>query len=346
MSRQVTIGGLRIGGGAPVVVQSMAKTPTHEVEATVDQIHQLEAEGCELVRVAVPNRRAARALGRIRPRVRIPLVADVHFNAELALLALDQGADALRVNPGNTPPERLRWLARQLARRGTVVRIGVNAGSLPPQVLRAHGGPTAEALVETALQAVRLFEAEGAGALKVSLKSSDVATTVRAYRLMARASDHPLHLGVTEAGPLMQGCIRSALAMGALLAEGIGDTIRVSLTAHPVWEVRAGYEILRSLGLRQRGVQLISCPTCGRCRVDLEGVVAEAEGRLRAVERPLKVAIMGCEVNGPGEAREADLGVAFAGRHAYLFRGGQVVRRVEADRALDALLEEIARCEP
>ena len=342
-TRAIRIGGVQIGGGAPVVVQSMTNTDTRKVGATLAQIQRLAAAGCEVARLAVPDQKAAQALGEIKKESPLPLIADIHFNHRLALAALEQGADAIRINPGNLGGEKkTRQVLEACRQRGVPLRLGVNAGSLEPDLLEKYGAPTAAALAASALRWVKKFEDWGFFDFKISLKSSDVLVTVAAYRKVSRRTDYPLHLGVTEAGGLIAGTVKSALGIGMLLAQGIGDTIRVSLTRDPVEEVRAAYEILRALHLRERGVELISCPTCGRCRLDLFSLAEEAERRLLAVTTPLKVAIMGCVVNGPGEAREADVGVAGGAGVGVLFKKGRKLRQVPEAELLRALLAEVA----
>ncbi|MBM4295037.1 MAG: flavodoxin-dependent (E)-4-hydroxy-3-methylbut-2-enyl-diphosphate synthase [Deltaproteobacteria bacterium] len=342
-TRPIFVGPVQIGGGAPVVVQSMANTDTRDAAATLAQVIDLAHAGCEVVRLAIPDRAAAQAFGVIRGQSPVPLIADVHFNHRLALAALEQGADAVRINPGNLGGEaKTRKVVEACRERGVPLRLGVNAGSLEADLLQQYGAPTAPALVASARRWVRRFEEWGFHDFKISLKSSDVLTTVAAYRELSAQVDYPLHLGVTEAGGLIAGAVKSALGIGLLLAEGIGDTLRVSLTRDPREEVRVAYEILRALRLRERGVELISCPTCGRCRIDLFALAEEAERRLLHVAAPLKVAIMGCVVNGPGEAREADVGIAGGRRTGALFKRGVLVRKVPERRLLAALLQEVA----
>lgn len=343
-TRQITLGGVAIGGDAPVVVQSMTNTDTRDWAATCAQINRLAEAGCEIVRVAVPDEAAALALGRIRANITLPLIADIHFDHRLALQALQQGVDGLRINPGNIgDPSHVRKVAQEARARGVPIRIGVNGGSLPKDVLAKYGRATPEALVESALREIGVLEACGFEAIKVSLKSSDVLDMVAAYRLMSEKTDYPLHLGVTEAGTLISGTVKSAIGIGLLLAEGIGDTFRVSLTRDPVDEIRVAYEILRALDLRHRGPEIISCPTCGRTEIDLFSLVDEVERRLAGVAEPIKVAVMGCVVNGPGEARSARVGVAGGRGQGILFKDGQLVRKVaEADLA-DTLVEEVFR---
>lgn len=350
-TRPVQVGALVIGGEAPISVQSMTKTPTADVAATVAQIHALQDAGCDLIRVAVPDMRAAEALGAIKRQIRIPLVADIHFDHRLALVAIAQGVDKLRLNPGNLKnPDRVRQVVAAAGERGIPIRIGVNNGSIDP-ALRArfpftHEG-NARALVESALGHIRLLEELDFTAIVVSLKASDVITTVLAYRLMAEERDYPLHVGVTEAGLPPEGLIRSSVGMGQLLGEGLGDTLRVSLTADPVEEVEAGWQLLRALERREGGITLTACPTCARCDVDFDPIVRQVKARLapldrtlRAAGRSLRVAVMGCEVNGPGEARDADVGIA-SGRHlGILFRQGETLGKVPEARMVDALVEQ------
>lgn len=341
-SRRIYLGKVPIGDGAPIAVQSMTNTDTRDVEATVAQIKRLEEAGCEIVRVAVPDREAAQALRRIKEKIRIPLIADIHFDHRLALEALAAGVDGLRINPGNIGgPQALKRVAREAAERGVPIRVGVNAGSLEKEVMEAYGGITAEAMVASALRSIRLLEDLGFFNIKVSLKASEVPLMVEAYSLLAEKVDYPFHLGVTEAGLPLPGAVKSAVGLGILLSRGLGDTIRVSLTGDPVLEVEVAYHILRSLGLRQRGVEIISCPTCGRCQIDLERLATEVEHKLRGVARPLKVAVMGCAVNGPGEARQADVGIAGGRGWGTVFRRGEVIKRVPESELVEALLEEI-----
>jgi (E)-4-hydroxy-3-methylbut-2-enyl-diphosphate synthase len=342
-TRQVEVGGTTIGGGSPVSVQSMTNTPTRDVDATLAQIRRLEAAGCDIIRVAVPDEEAARALGSIKSGIRIPLVADIHFDYRLALIAIEQGVDKLRLNPGNIrDPEKIALIADAASERGIPIRIGVNAGSIDR---RRYGPPSAEALVQSAMDEAELLEARGFWDIIISLKSFDVPTTIDAYKLMSEKTDYPLHLGITEAGLLRQGTIRSAVGIGALLAQGIGDTLRVSLTAKPEEEVGVGIEILKSLNFREHGFTIISCPTCARCGLDLVWVVTEVERRLAEIQAlpPIKVAVMGCIVNGPGEARDADVGIAGAQDSAVVFSEGRALRKVPADRMVDELLVEVRR---
>lgn len=342
-TRQVSVGGVLIGGDAPISVQSMTNTATTDVDATVAQIHRLERAGCDVIRVAVPDRAAAEVLGRIKERIHIPLVADIHFDHRLALEAINQGVDKLRLNPGNIKdPEKIKLIADKAGGRGIPIRIGVNAGSLDR---KRYGDPTAEALVQSALDETELLESRGFSNIVISLKSFDVPTTIEAYRLISQKVDCPLHIGVTEAGLLRQGTIRSAVGIGALLAEGIGDTLRVSLTADPIEEVTVGIEILKSLDLREHGFTLISCPTCARCGIDLVEVVVEVERRLSEMDDlpPIRVAVMGCEVNGPGEAKDADVGLAASKDGAVIFAEGHALRKVSAENMANELMAEVRR---
>lgn len=343
-TKKIILGGVEIGGDAPVVVQSMTNTDTRDVQAAVGQIQALAAAGCEVVRLAVPDEDAADQLERIREQSPVPLVADIHFDHRLALTALDRGIDGLRINPGNIGgPSEVRKVAEAAGRRDVPIRIGVNAGSLDKDILARFGRPTPEAMVESAKHEIGLLEETGFTAIKLSLKSSDVLDTVAAYRLMARETDYPFHLGVTEAGTLIAGTVKSALGIGLLLAEGIGDTIRVSLTRDPVEEVRVGYEILRALDLRHRGPEIISCPTCGRCEIDLFPLVEQVEACLGGVAESIKVAVMGCVVNGPGEAKAADVGVAGGRGQGILFKHGRLVKKVAESELADTLVTEVKR---
>jgi (E)-4-hydroxy-3-methylbut-2-enyl-diphosphate synthase len=342
-SRAVKVGGVTIGGDAPVVVQSMTKTDTRDIGATVAQIEETMAVGCELIRLAVPDEAAARALAAIIQRVPgVPVVADIHFQYKLALMALDAGIAKLRLNPGNIgSADKVREVVQKAQACGVPIRIGVNAGSLERRLLEKYGYPTAEAMVESALDHIRILEELDFRDIIVSLKASHVWLTVDAYRQLAPKVDYPFHLGITEAGTAFNGTIKSAVGLGMLLAEGIGDTIRVSLATAPAEEVRVAYEILKSLDIRARGVNVIACPTCGRLEVDLFRIVGEIEKQTAHIDEPLNVAVMGCAVNGPGEARTAHLGVACGRGNGVIYREGISVKRVPEDRIVPALVEEI-----
>lgn len=342
-TRQIRVGNVPVGGDAPIAVQSMCNTDTRNVEATLSQIRRLAEAGCELVRLAVLDPSAVEALRVIKGEAAIPIIADIHFDHRLALQSLAAGVDGLRLNPGNIGGERaMGRVVQAAAERQAPIRIGVNAGSLDKDLLRRYGGATPEAMVESALRQVRLLESLRFQEIKISLKSSHVLDMVAAYRILADKVPYPLHLGVTEAGTLVSGTVKSTLGIGMLLAEGIGDTIRVSLTSDPTDEVRVAYEILRGLKLRERGVEVISCPTCGRCEIDLIGLAQEVERRLLTVKTPLKVAIMGCVVNGPGEARDADVGIAGGRGQGILFRKGEVIDKVPEEKLMPRLLQEIS----
>ena len=341
-TRQIHIGPVAVGGGAPVSVQSMTNTKTADVAATVAQIRALSAAGCDIVRLAVPDMDAAKALEEIIRDTDVPLVADIHFDYRLALEAIRQGVAALRLNPGNIGgEERVQAVVREAKAAGIPIRIGVNGGSLDKKLLQKYGRVTAEALVESAMEHVRILEAQDFYDMKISLKAHDVPLTIAAYRLMSRTVDYPLHLGVTEAGTPTTGMIKSAVGIGSLLAEGIGDTIRVSLTGDPVVEVRVANEILKSLGLREYGPTLISCPTCGRTAIDLPAIAADVEKRLEGIKVPITVAVMGCVVNGPGEAREADVGIAGGKGEGLVFRKGEILRKVPETELVSELFKEI-----
>lgn len=345
-TNQIHVGSVPVGGTAPISVQSMTNTPTQDIRATVNQIQRLEAAGCEIVRVAVPDETAGRAIREIKKAISIPLIADIHFDYRLALISAEAGADGLRINPGNIGGDRKVKAVVDCAReRGLPIRIGVNAGSLEKDLLERYGGVTPEAMVESALRHVELLRRFNFHDIKISIKASDVPRTISAYRLLSARTDLPLHVGVTEAGGLFPGIVKSALGIGMLLAEGIGDTIRVSLTRDPVEEVRVGFEILRALGLRRKGVEIISCPTCGRCSLDLFDIVERVEKALLTKTAPIKVAIMGCVVNGPGEAREADIGVTGCDGMGILFKKGDVVRKFPQEQLVEVLIEEVEKLE-
>ncbi len=344
LTRQINIGPVAVGGGAPCSVQSMCSTDTRDVEATLTQIEGLAGVGCEIVRCAVLDMEAADALGRIKQLSPIPVVADIHFDYKLALRVLDAGIDGLRLNPGNIGDKwKVAEIVKAAAERKVPIRIGVNAGSLEKELLERYGHPTAEAMVESALGHIHILEELNYQEIKVSLKASDVMKTVSAYRLLSERVDYPMHIGITEAGTIFSGTIKSSVGLGILLADGIGDTLRVSLTGDVKDEVRVGYEILKSLGLRQRGVNFVSCPTCGRCQINLIKVAEDVEKRLQGVDKRITVAVMGCAVNGPGEAREADVGIAGGKGEGLVFRHGEIIRKVPEDKLADALMEEITK---
>jgi (E)-4-hydroxy-3-methylbut-2-enyl-diphosphate synthase len=341
-SKPIKIGKVTIGGDAPIVVQSMTKTDTRDIKSTINQIRELEDCGCELVRVAVPDREAAVAIAAIKKGVSIPIVADIHFDYRLALLALEAGADGLRLNPGNiSQAEKVKKIARAAQERKVPIRIGVNAGSLPRPKKAKLG--IAEQMVAAALEQVKLLESLDFELIKVSLKAFDVPTTIEAYQSIAGKIAYPLHIGVTEAGPPRTGIIRSTVGISTLLYQGIGDTIRVSLTAHPREEVIAGYEILKSLNLRQRGPILVSCPSCGRAEVDIIKLAGAVEKELLKIDKPIKVAVMGCVVNGPGEAKDADIGIACGKGRAVLFKKGKKIKTIEEKDFITALMAEVER---
>ena len=343
-TKQIKLGNIKIGGRAPVVVQSMTKTDTRDVSSTAAQIKKLQAAGCEAVRVAVLNAEAADAVKSIKRKSKIPLIADIHFDHRLALAVLENGVDGLRINPGNIgSKQKVREVVSAAKDRGVPIRIGVNAGSLEKDLLRKYKHPTARALVESAGRHIKILEDLKFRAIKVSLKASDVVKTVDAYRLFSEKFRYPLHIGISEAGPAFSGTIKSAVGLGILLAEGIGDTIRVSLTADPVEEVKVAFEILKSLHLRQIGPELISCPTCGRCQVNIMGIVEKVEAKLANIKKPIKVAVMGCVVNGPGEAREADIGIAGGRGTGLLFKNGKIVKTLKERELFSALMREIKK---
>jgi len=343
-THQICIGPVKIGRDAPISVQSMTKTDTRDIGKTVRQIRLLEEAGCEIIRVAIVDEEAARAVAEIKKRIRIPLVADIHFHSHLALRAIESGADGLRINPGNIGGrDRLRPIVTAARNRSVPIRIGVNSGSLEKDLLKRFGGATPEAMVSSALRTIEWMEDLGFHLIKISLKASNVLRTVEAYRLFSKKSDYPLHLGVTEAGKGSAAIVKSSLGIGLLLSEGIGDTLRVSLTGDPVEEVRVGYGILRALDIRKRGVEIISCPTCGRCEIDLARFVERVERGVRKISTPLSVALMGCVVNGPGEAKEADIGIAGGKGAGVLFKKGKVVRRLKEKDFVLVLLNEIQK---
>lgn len=342
MTRRIQVGAVTVGGGAAVSIQSMCNTPTEDVNATVRQILRLEQAGCEIVRVAVPTEEAARAIPNIKAAIHIPLVADIHFDYRLALLCVDGGVDKIRINPGNIgSKDRVRAVADACRERGIPIRVGVNGGSLEKDLVQKYGGVTAEALAESALGHVRLLEECGFGNICISVKCSRVPVNMAAYELLHEKVDYPLHLGVTEAGTPEMGVLKSAIGIGGLLCRGIGDTLRVSLTADPVEEVVAAKRILQACGLRQTGPDLIACPTCGRTKYDMLPIAREVERRLKSCDKPITVAVMGCVVNGPGEASAADVGIAGGKGEGLLFAKGTVLRKVPEDQLVDALFEEI-----
>lgn len=330
-TRKVKVGNLSIGGGSPVTIQSMTKTDTRDVPATVKQILSLEKIGCEIIRVAVLNSEAASCLGEIKKKIKIPLVADIHFNYRLALESIKQGVDKIRINPGNIGDSgHIRQVIKAAKDRGIPIRIGVNSGSTPPR-----------SMVESALSEISLFEKEKFYDIVISIKGSDVPMTIEAYQMLSEKCDYPLHLGITAAGPFYPGLVKSSIGIGLLLLQGIGDTIRVSLTASPKEEVLLGYKILESVGLRKTGPEIISCPTCGRCEVDLIKLTKRVENAVKKIKKPIKVAVMGCAVNGPGEAREADIGIAAGKECGILFRKGKIIRKIREEDLFPALIKEI-----
>lgn len=344
MTKQIKIGSVPVGGGAPVAIQSMCNTNTADVDATVEQIHALEAAGCDIVRVAVPDMPAALAVGKIRSRIHIPLVADIHFDYKLALQCVDSGIDKIRINPGNIGGEdRVKAVADACRKNGIPIRVGVNGGSLEKPLLRKYGGVTAEALVESAKEHIRLLNQFDFDDICISVKCSSVPLTIRAYQLLHEQTNYPLHLGVTEAGTPKMGIMKSAMGIGGLLCMGIGDTFRVTLTADPVDEIAVAKDILKAAGLRKEGVNLIACPTCGRTKIDLIAIADEVERRLENCNKSITVAVMGCVVNGPGEASAADVGIAGGNGEGLLFRKGEVLRKVPQEHLVDALMEEIEK---
>ena len=341
-TRQIRVGNVQIGGNAPIAVQSMTNTHTQDITATIDQIRRLEAAGCEIIRVAVPDEEAASAIAQIKKEISIPLIADIHFDYKLAILSAESGADALRINPGNIGSHRRIKAVVDCAKTNDIpIRIGVNAGSLEKELIKKHGGVTVDALVESALKQIDLMASFDFSNIKLAIKSSNVPQSIDAYRQLSAKSDFPLHVGITEAGGLFSGIVKSSIGIGMLLAEGIGDTLRVSLTRDPVEEVRVGFEILKSLGIRQRGPEIISCPTCGRCNIDLFPIAEEVEKALMTTTSPIKVAIMGCVVNGPGEAKEADVGIAGGDGFGILFKKGKVIRKIPQAQLVEELLKAV-----
>ena len=341
-TRKIQIGSKVIGGGSPVAIQSMTNTPTQDADATVAQILRLEEAGCDIVRCTVPDEEAAHAIREIKDRIHIPLVADIHFDYRMAILAMENGADKIRINPGNIGGEdRIREVVSCAGQRNIPIRVGVNSGSLERPLLEKYGGVTPEALVESALDKVRIIENCGYDNIVISIKSSDVRTCIRAHELIAEKTDYPLHVGITEAGTVYTGNIKSAIGIGAILYRGIGDTIRVSLTGDPVQEIASAKQILRDLGLYDKGIEVVSCPTCGRTKIDLVDLATRVEAMVQKYPMRLKVAVMGCAVNGPGEAREADLGIAGGDGEGLLIRKGEILRKVREEDLLSALEEEL-----
>ena len=345
-SKEVVIGNVKIGGGNPIAVQSMTNTKTEDVNATVDQINRLVQAGCDIVRVAVPTMEAAEAIAGIKRHVSIPVVADIHFDYRLAIAAVEHGADKIRINPGNIgSEERIRAVVDKCTERNIPVRVGVNSGSLEKHLLRKYGGVTPEALVESALGKGRIIEDMGCKNLVISIKTSDVRNGIRAHEIIAERTDYPLHVGITESGTVMSGSIKSAVGIGCILYQGIGDTIRVSLTGDPVEEVRAAHMILRSLGLKKGGINVVSCPTCGRTQIDLISLATKVEQMVQNFDLDITVAVMGCAVNGPGEAKEADLGIAGGIGEGLLIKKGEIVRKVPEEQLLEALRQELINWE-
>ena len=344
ITRKIRVGNVTVGGDSPVSVQSMTKTDTRDVGRSLEQIRSLVMAGCEIVRIALPDETAALAFKEIRMNTNVPLVGDIHFNHNLALKAILYGADCIRINPGNiADPEKLRIIIGAAKEKGISMRIGVNGGSLEKDLLERYKGPTAEALLESISRHVGFFEREGFSEFKVSLKSSDVATSIEASRMFSRKFDYPIHVGITEAGSIFAGTVKSSVGIGTLLSEGIGDTLRVSITGPPEEEVRVGQEILKALGLRKKGPEIISCPTCGRLEVDLEGIINQVEVKLSHVDDYIKIAIMGCVVNGPGEATEADIGVACGKGVGLLFVDGKVVRKLKEEEIVSELVTQVEK---
>ncbi len=341
-TKVVKIGDRLIGGGNPVLIQSMTNTRTEDVRATVEQIHRLEEAGCEIIRCTVPNIEAARAIAQIKKEIRIPLVADIHFDYKMAIAAIENGADKIRINPGNIGgKDRIDEVVRCAKERQIPIRVGVNSGSLERELVAKHNGVTAEGLVESALDKVRMVEECGYEQIVISIKSSDVMMCIRAHEILAQKCNYPLHVGITEAGTLMSGNIKSAIGLGVILYQGIGDTIRVSLTGDPVEEIKSGKQILRTLGLRKGGIDVVSCPTCGRTKIDLIGLANRVETLVQGYPLNIKVAVMGCAVNGPGEAREADLGIAGGDGEGLLIKRGKIIRKMPESELLDALKQEL-----
>lgn len=343
-TKKIKIGNIFIGGDSPVTIQSMTNTDTRDVEKTIKQIHELENAGCEIIRVAVPDMEAAEAIKKIKKQINIPLVADIHFDYRLALKSMENGVDKLRINPGNIGSEdRIREVVKAAKYYGVPIRIGVNSGSLEADILNKFKRPTSEALVESALKNAEILEKFNFSDIIISVKSSNVRETIESYRLLSKMTNYPLHVGVTEAGTIYGGTVKSSIGIGALIIDGIGDTIRVSLTDDPIEEINLAKEILKACGVRNFGVEFVSCPTCGRTSIDLIGLAKKIEKELKHIEKPIKVAIMGCVVNGPGEAREADIGIAGGKSEALIFKKGEIIRKVKEEDIIKELLAEIEK---
>lgn len=341
-TKQIQVGNVTIGGGAPIIVQSMTNTQTSDIEATVKQIHELKEVGCEIVRVAVPDTNAANAISEICSQANVPIIADIHFDYRLALKSIEGNVAGVRLNPGNIgSAKKTEAVIKAAKERGLPIRVGVNAGSVSKKLLKKHGGATVEAMVESALEHISIIEKYHYDNIKVSLKASDIHRTVEAYRQMSEKVEYPLHIGVSEAGTYFSGTVKSSIGLGILLYEGIGDTLRVSLTGDPLEEVRVAYEILKSLGIRQKGINYVSCPTCGRCEIDLVKMAEKVQKATAKLDKQITVAIMGCVVNGPGEAREANLGIAGGDGSALLFKDGEIIRKVGEEEMIEALIREI-----
>ena len=342
LTKRVMVGNVPIGGGAPIAIQSMTNTKTEDVEATVAQINYLAAAGCQIIRCAVPTMEAALALREIKKQINIPLVADIHFDYKLAIAAIENGADKIRINPGNIGgPENIKAVVEKALEYNVPIRVGVNSGSLEKELVKKYGGVTAEGLVESALDKLRIMESFGMKDMIVSIKSSDVPMCIKAHELIAKQTDYPIHVGITEAGPVKTGIIKSSVGLGVILGQGIGDTVRVSLTGDRIEEVRTAQKVLAALGLRKDGVEVVSCPTCGRTQIDLIGLATQVEELVAGYDLDIKVAVMGCVVNGPGEAREADLGVAGGVGEGLLFKKGQIIRKMPESELLAALKDEL-----
>ena len=345
-TRKIKVGNVDVGGNAPISVQSMTNTPTADIKKTASQIRRLEKAGCDIIRVAVPDMDAANAIKTLKTRTALPIIADIHFDHKLALAAMASGCDALRINPGNIGSKtKIKTILNAAKDTDVAIRIGVNAGSLEKDLLKKYKHPTAEAMVESAMRHIALFHELDFQRIKLSIKASDVLKTIEAYRLLSKKTNHPLHVGVTEAGSLYSGSVKSAIGIGMLLAEGIGDTLRVSLTRDPVEEIRVGYEILKALSIRRVGPEIISCPTCGRCNIKLFDIVDKVEKKLLTKKLPIKIAIMGCVVNGPGEAKEADIGIAGGNGIGILFAKGKVIKKFPEKQLVDVLIKEVEKYE-